>query len=95
MDDDGIDLDNYDQSLKNVKFIMKNGCCRECMKAFSKTGKVSISISLFTKYSHVCVKCPDFKEELLCLLMAANIADVKDVTQSISDVINAKRLRTN
>ena len=22
------------------KFIMKNGCCRECMKAFSKTGKV-------------------------------------------------------
>ena len=23
------------------KFIMKNGCCRECLKAFSKTGKVS------------------------------------------------------
>jgi hypothetical protein len=21
------------------KFIMKNGCCRECMRAFSKTGK--------------------------------------------------------
>ena len=30
-----------DSSLKNVKFIMKNGCCKECMKAFSKTGKVS------------------------------------------------------
>ena len=24
-------------------FIMKNGCCRECMKAFSKTGKVSLN----------------------------------------------------
>ena len=23
------------------KFSLKNGCCRECMKAFSKTGKVS------------------------------------------------------
>lgn len=23
----------------NNKLIMKNGCCRECMKAFSKTGK--------------------------------------------------------
>ncbi len=21
------------------RFIMKNGCCRECMRAFSKTGK--------------------------------------------------------
>lgn len=24
-----------------TSFIMKNGCCRECMKAFSRTGKVS------------------------------------------------------
>ena len=24
---------------KNNKFVMKNGCCRDCMKAFSKTGK--------------------------------------------------------
>ena len=23
---------------------MKNGCCRECMKAFSKTGKVSSAL---------------------------------------------------
>ena len=22
-----------------TKFIMKNGCCRDCMRAFSKTGK--------------------------------------------------------
>lgn len=30
---------SYDGDLKMTKFIMKNGCCRECMKAFSKTGK--------------------------------------------------------
>lgn len=41
-EDDGVDLDSYDGSLKTAKFIMKNGCCRECMKAFSKTGKVSL-----------------------------------------------------
>ena len=40
-DVDGIDIDDesYEGSLKMTKFIMKNGCCRECMKAFSKTGK--------------------------------------------------------
>lgn len=26
-------------------FVMKNGCCRDCMKAFSKNGKVSVSFS--------------------------------------------------
>ena len=36
---DGGELDDYEGSLKMTKFIMKNGCCRECMKAFSKTGK--------------------------------------------------------
>ena len=29
------------EELKLDKFVMKNGCCRECMKAFSKSGKVS------------------------------------------------------
>lgn len=32
---------SYEGDLNRTKFIMKNGCCRECMKAFSKTGKVS------------------------------------------------------
>ena len=41
IDDDG-DLDSYEGTLKMTKFIMKNGCCRDCMKAFSKTGKVII-----------------------------------------------------
>ena len=27
-----------------AKFVMKNGCCRECMRAFSKSGKVSLSL---------------------------------------------------
>ncbi len=36
MDDDD---ESYEGALKLTKFIMKNGCCRECMKAFSKTGK--------------------------------------------------------
>lgn len=26
---------------------MKNGCCRECMKAFSKTGKVILAPLIF------------------------------------------------
>jgi hypothetical protein len=30
---------SYEGDLKLTKFIMKNGCCRECMKAFSKNGK--------------------------------------------------------
>jgi hypothetical protein len=25
--------------LKKTQFVMKNGCCMECMKAFSKSGK--------------------------------------------------------
>lgn len=35
------DMDSYEGTLKMTKFIMKNGCCRDCMKAFSKTGKVN------------------------------------------------------
>ena len=41
------DRDRDDKKFKNEKsedneekhFIMKNGCCRDCMRAFSKTGK--------------------------------------------------------
>jgi hypothetical protein len=33
--------DKDSKSGSNDDFIMKNGCCRECMKAFSKNGKVS------------------------------------------------------
>ena len=29
----------YNQGNNNSTFIMKNGCCRNCMKAFSKNGK--------------------------------------------------------
>ena len=40
----GNKFQNLNSSLKkgnssNKKFIMKNGCCRDCMKAFSKNGK--------------------------------------------------------
>ena len=46
--EDGIDDDlSYEKDLRDTKFIMKNGCCRECMKAFSKTGKVSLQIKSF------------------------------------------------
>ena len=27
------------KNINNNNFIMKNGCCRDCMKAFSKNGK--------------------------------------------------------
>lgn len=41
---DGVSVDDdllsYEGDLNQTKFIMKNGCCRECMKAFSKNGKV-------------------------------------------------------
>ena len=38
---DEEDGDLAEEMKLTEKFIMKNGCCRECMKAFSKTGKVS------------------------------------------------------
>jgi hypothetical protein len=32
--------ERYDRSTEDDKrFIMKNGCCRDCMRAFSKSGK--------------------------------------------------------
>jgi hypothetical protein len=37
--------DDIEGTLKRTKIIMKNGCCRDCMKAFSKTGRVSHSLS--------------------------------------------------
>ena len=44
------DIDEADPT----KFVMKNGCCRECMRAFSKTGKVSLPISL-TVFVQSCI----------------------------------------
>ena len=44
---DEEDADLAEEMKLSEKFIMKNGCCRECMKAFSKTGKVS------EKYTHI------------------------------------------
>jgi len=78
-DDDGVDLDLFEGGLKNVKFIMKNGCCRECMKAFSKTGKVRFTLCLYN-YSLVYVKCLDFREGLLYQQMDASIAVVRAAT---------------
>ncbi len=31
--------DKRDRNDTDIEFIIKNGCCRECMRAFSKTGK--------------------------------------------------------
>ena len=30
---------DLNSKLKKTQFVMKNGCCMECMKAFSKNGK--------------------------------------------------------
>ena len=30
---------NSEDKLKHDSFVIKNGCCRDCMKAFSKSGK--------------------------------------------------------
>lgn len=32
----------HKHKMGEKEFTMKNGCCRECMKAFSKNGKVSL-----------------------------------------------------
>ena len=48
---------------KSEKFTMKNGCCRECMKAFSKNGKVSERYSHMMYFRVVFAKFHDFKEE--------------------------------
>lgn len=33
------DYDNDKREIERKNFVMKNGCCRDCMRAFSKTGK--------------------------------------------------------
>lgn len=58
---------------KDKSFIMRNGCCKECMKAFSKSGKVLVCI----KYRVACVKSPDFREELHYHQMDASSVDAK------------------
>ena len=53
---------------------MKNGCCKECMKAFSKTGKV---IYRTNNYRVVCARYRDCREEPHYQLMDASIVDVR------------------
>jgi len=38
--------DDAEDATISRGFVMKNGCCRECMKAFSKNGKVSVQFLL-------------------------------------------------
>ena len=40
---DILDEEELGGNLKMTRFIMKNGCCKDCMKALSKSGKVSIN----------------------------------------------------
>jgi hypothetical protein len=68
---------------------MKNGCCRDCMKAFSKSNKVII----FTKtmYRVVYVKFLDCREEQRFQQMDANIVVVRVVTLLISEKTKDKK----
>lgn len=61
-DEDDVELGS---NLKMAKFIMKNGCCRDCMKAFSKSGKVSIFCLRLIYDSRVSVKFHVRREEQL------------------------------
>lgn len=74
-----------------TKFIMKNGCCRECMKAFSKNGKVSIRDN--DANSLVYAKCLDFREELRFQRTDASTADAKDATQLTFEETRDRRSR--
>ena len=58
---------------------MKNGCCRDCMKAFSKNGKVSIDSRLTLVFRVVCARCQDCKDDPLCPRKGVNTAVVMDV----------------
>ena len=59
------------------EFSMKNGCCRECMKAFSKNGKVSLSINFYIRV--VFVRCQDFREDRLYHPMDASTVNARGV----------------
>jgi hypothetical protein len=85
-----------------TKFIMKNGCCRDCMKAFSKNGKVTLltsNISLrflnLIIYSLACVKSRDFREGLPFQPMDASIADARVAIRSISEETRDRRSKVD
>ena len=46
---------------KTEKFNLKNGCCRECMKAFSKNKKVSNGYERIIYLRVAYAKCQDFR----------------------------------
>lgn len=70
---------SYEKDLRDTKFIMKNGCCRECMKAFSKTGKVSTPPIHFSRA--VYAKCPGCSEGPHSLRMGASTAGARAATR--------------
>ena len=84
---------SYEKDLRDTKFIMKNGCCRECMKAFSKTGKVSVIPAQYSRA--VCAKCPDCNVGPPSLRMGASTAGAKAATQLTLEGTNGRRLRTS
>jgi len=78
----------------SVKQKMKNGCCRDCMKAFSKNGKVFFLIKI--KFFRVAyVKYQDYKEDQLYHPQDANFVAAKAVILLISEEIKGKKLRKN
>ena len=81
--------------MVRAKFIMKNGCCRDCMKAFSKNGKVRLFWIIKICFRAVSVKSLDFRGEPLCQGKAASIAGARAATQSTLGVISVKRSRTS
>ena len=65
-------FDSHSSDDESSEFIVKNGCCKDCMKAFSKHGKVSIQHFLYV-IRVVYAKCLACKEDRVYhLLMAAN-----------------------
>jgi hypothetical protein len=84
---------SYEKDLRDTKFIMKNGCCRECMKAFSKTGKVStLPIHLSRA---VCAKSQDCSGGPHSLRMGASTVGARAATRLTLDVTSGRRLRTS
>ena len=84
---------SYEKDLRDTKFIMKNGCCRECMKAFSKTGKVSHLVLTIDRAAYA--KYHAFKEGPPSPRMDANIVHARAAIQLISDATSAKRSKTS
>ena len=67
---------------------MKNGCCKECMKAFSKTGKVIYRANI---YRVVCARYRDCREERHYQQMDASIVGVRVAILLILEEIRDKK----